>query len=79
MEDSFLYKTTGTQVVCILGVKMWNVDFVEISITGLTDFIVWHSAARSDLPSNSKFSFEGNVGNVNHTWASMCNAFALVF
>jgi hypothetical protein len=52
---------------------MRDVDFVETTFTGRTDFIVVrYSATYNGLPSNNRFRFQGNIVEVNSIWESMC-------
>jgi hypothetical protein len=62
-----------------LGAQTSYITFLETGLTGQSDFIfVRYSATTNGLPSNTQFSFQGNVIKVNRIGECMCNAFATV-
>lgn len=62
-----------------LEAKRRNIYFVEIDFRGHMDFnVVPYSETNSDSPSNSLFSFQGNVFKVNHE-KIVCIVFAPTF
>jgi hypothetical protein len=59
---------------------MRDVDFVETSFAGRTDFIVVrYSSSYNGLPSNNRFRFQGNVVELNSIQESIYIAFTDIF
>jgi hypothetical protein len=48
-------------MVCALGDEVKNVDYVEISTTCWTDFVVWYPVTISDLSSSNLFYLRADV------------------
>jgi hypothetical protein len=66
------------------GTRPWaetrNMNVTVAGFTSQADFVfVRISPAVTDLPSNSRFSVEGNVVKGNHIWEIRCNKFASIF
>jgi hypothetical protein len=60
--------------------QMRNVEFVENSFNGWTDFFVFrYSVACKGSVENSRLLFHGIVVRATYMWESMWNVFALIF